>query len=415
MLIVSGVVLTVYYEPSVSQVVYDGTYAPLRGLPMSRALDSTLRLSFDVRGGLLVRQVHHWSTLLMVAAITLHLLRLFFTAGFRRPRRLGWLVVFGLLVITLGASLTGTSLPDDVASGTSLAVLDGVLQATPFVGSAVSYVLFGGEFPGDVISRFYPLHVIVLPAVLLLLFAAGGYLSLKQKPAQFADGRTKTAKVAAVQGAGLFAFVAGVAIVMGATATINPVWLYGPADPAAVSAGVGPAWYLAFLDGSLRLAPGWEVVLWGKTISLAVLLPVGVCTLFLALVAGWPFIEARLTGDKAEHHVLERPRDNPIRTGIGVAGMTFYGVLWAAAGADTIAVQFHLSMNLLLHMFQVLLVIGPPAALFLARRICLGLQQSATEVAEHGVETGRIIRRPDGGYVEVHRPARRRPTELTSH
>ncbi|GAA3141692.1 ubiquinol-cytochrome c reductase cytochrome b subunit [Kribbella aluminosa] len=403
MLVVSGVVLTVYYEPSVSQVVYDGTYAPLRGLPMSRALDSTLRLTFDVRGGLLVRQVHHWSTLLMVAAITLHLLRLFFSSGFRRPRRLNWLVVFGLLVITLGASLTGTSLPDDVASGTSLAVLDGVLQATPFVGSALSYVLFGGEFPGDVISRFYPLHVIVLPVVLLLLFAAGAVLALKHETARFANGQTKTAKVAAVKGVGLFAFVASVAIVMGATATINPVWLYGPADPAAVSAGVGPAWYLAFLDGSLRLAPGWEVVWWGKTISLAVLLPVAVCTLFLALVAGWPFIEERLTGDKKDHHLLERPRDNPIRTGIGVAGMTFYSVLWAAAGADTIAVQFHLSMNTLLHAFQVLLVVGPPAALFLTRRICLGLQQSDADIAQHGIETGRIVRRPDGGYVEIHR------------
>lgn len=402
MLVLSGVVLTMYYEPSVGRVVYDGPYAPLRGLPMSRALDSTLRISFEVRGGLLVRQVHHWSTLLMVGAITLHLLRLFFTGGFRRPRRLGWGVVFGLLVVTLGAALTGTSLPDDTASGTSLAVLDGVLQATPFVGSALSYVLFGGDFPGNVISRFYPLHVIVLPVVLLLLFAAAVFQGLKHKPAHFANGRTKTAKVGAVKGAGLFGFVAGLSVLMGATATINPVWLYGPADPADASAGVGPAWYLAFLDGSLRLAPGWEVVWWGRTISFAVLVPVAVCTVFLALVAAYPFIEERLTGDRKEHGFLERPRDNPIRTGIGVAGMTFYGVLWAAAGADTMAVQLHLSMNTLLHAFQVLLVIGPPAALSVTRRICLGLQQSAE------IETGRIIRRPDGGYTEVH-------TEVQSH
>ncbi|MFF0265215.1 cytochrome bc complex cytochrome b subunit [Kribbella sp. NPDC004536] len=397
MLVLSGVVLAVYYEPSVGRVVYDGPYGPLRGLPMSRALDSTLRITFEVRGGLLVRQIHHWSTLLMVGAITLHLLRLFFTAEFRRPRRLGWLVVFGLLVVTLGAALTGTSLPDDMASGTSLAVLDGVLQATPFVGSALSYVLFGGEFPGDVISWFYPLHVIVLPVVLLLLFAAWAVLGLKHKPAHFANGRTKTAKVAVAKGAGLFGFVAGISVVMGATATINPVWLYGPADPADTSAGVGPAWYLAFLDGSLRLAPGWEVVWWGKTISFAVLVPVAACTLFLALVAAYPFIEERLTGDRKDHDVLARPRDHPTRTGIGVAGMTFYGVLWAAAGADTMAVQFHLSMNTLLHAFQVLLIFGPPAALFVTRRICLGLGQNE-------FETGRILRRPDGGYVEVHRP-----------
>jgi ubiquinol-cytochrome c reductase cytochrome b subunit len=265
-----------------------------------------------------------------------------------------------------------------------------------------------------VISRFYPLHVIVLPVVLLLLFVAGAVLGLKQKPARFANGRTKTAKVGAAKGVGLFAFVAGVAIVMGATATINPVWLYGPADPADTSAGVGPAWYLAFLDGSLRLAPGWEVVWWGKTITLAILVPVTVCTLFLALVAAYPFIEERLTGDRKDHDLLERPRDNPTRTGIGVAGMTFYSVLWAAAGADTMAVEFHLSMNTLLHVFQVVLVLGPPAALVVTRRICLGLQYGEAEVAEHGIETGRIIRRPDGGYVEVHRPARRAPTELPS-
>ncbi|MGC4938688.1 cytochrome b [Kribbella sp. DT2] len=410
-IVLSGVVLTVYYEPSLDHVVYDGPYAPLRGVPMSRALESILKISFEVRGGLLIRQVHHWATLVMVAAITLHLLRLFFTGGFRRPRRAGWFVVFGLLVVTLGASLTGTSLPDDMASGTSLAVLDGVLKATPFVGTALSELLFGGQFPGNVIAWFYPLHVIVLPAVLVLLFVAAAVLALRHRPAQCAGpGRTEDkvegqpAIVAAVKSAGLFCFVAGITLLMAATATINPVWLYGPADAANASAGVGPAWYLAFLDGSLRLAPGWEFVLWDRTFSLAILLPVGLCTLFLVLVAVYPFIEERLTGDRRHHHVLERPRDNPIRTGIGVAGFTFYGVLWAAAAADTMALQFHLSVNALLHAFQVLLILGPPAALLITCRICLGLRERDGEIALHGIETGQIIRQPDGGYVELHRP-----------
>lgn len=411
MIVLSGVVLTVYYEPSVAPVVYDGPYAPLRGVEMSRALDSTMALSFEVRGGLLMRQLHHWATLIMVAAITLHLLRLFFTAGFRRPRRLNWLVVFGLLVVMLAAALTGTSLPDDMASGTSLAVLDGVLQATPFVGPEISALLFGGEFPGNVIAWFYPLHVIVLPLVLVILFAVGAVLALRQKPAQYAGpGRTETnvvgrsATVAAVKSAGLFCFVAAVSILMAATATINPVWLYGPADPANASAGVGPAWYLAFLDGSLRLAPGWEFVLWGRTFTLAILLPVAACTIFLALVAVYPFLEERLTRDQSDHHLLERPRSNPTRTGIGVAGITFYGTLWAAAGADTMAILFNLSVNALLHAFQILLILGPPTALFVTRRICLGLQQRDTHIALHGIETGQLLRLPDGGYVEQHRP-----------
>jgi ubiquinol-cytochrome c reductase cytochrome b subunit len=429
-IVLSGVVLTAYYEPSVDHVVYDGPYAPLRGVPVSRALDSTLAISFEVRGGLLMRQLHHWSTLIMVAAITLHLLRLFFTAGFRRPRRLSWLVVFGLLVVTLGAALTGTSLPDDLASGMSLAVLDGVLKATPVVGSALSELLFGGQFPGDVIAWFYPLHVVVLPAVLVVLFVAAAVLALKHKPAQFAGpGRTednvvgRPAIVTAVKSAGLFCFVAGVSLVMAATATINPVWLYGPADPANASAGVGPAWYLAFLDGALRLAPGWEFVVWGRTITLAVLLPVAACTLFLALVAVYPFIEERFTGDRKDHHLLERPRHNPTRTGIGVAGITFYGVLWAAAGADTMAVLFHLSVNALLHAFQILLIVGPPVAFVITRRICLGLQIQDAEIAAHGLETGTVVRQPDGGYFEKHRPVdaqRRRElvgasAEQTSH
>lgn len=410
-ILLSGVVLTVFYEPSADHVVYDGPYAPLHGVPMSRALDSTMAITFEVRGGLLMRQVHHWATLIMMAAITLHLLRLFFTAGFRRPRRLNWLVVFGLLVVTLGAGLTGTSLPDDMASGTSLAVLDGVLQATPFIGSELSALLFGGPFPGDVIAWFYPLHVVVLPAVLVALFVIGAVLALKHKPAQPAGpGRTedtvvgRPAIVAAVKSFGLFCFVTAVSLLMAATATINPVWLYGPADPANASAGVGPAWYLAFLDGSLRLAPGWEFVWWGRTFSLAVLLPVAACTLFLALVAVYPFLEERLTGDRRDHHLLERPRDNPTRTGIGVAGITFYGVLWAAAGADTMAVFFQLSVNSLLHVFQVLLILGPPAAFVITRRLCTGLQERNAGIVQHGIETGQVIRLPDGGYVEKHRP-----------
>ncbi|WP_232828096.1 cytochrome bc1 complex cytochrome b subunit [Kribbella monticola] len=408
---VTGVVLMVQYEPSIDHVVYDGPYAPLRGVSMSRALDSTLAISFEVRAGLLVRQVHHWASLLMVAAIMLHLLRLFFTGGFRRPRRLNWLVVFGLLIATLGACLTGTALPDDMLSGSSLAVTDGVVKSVPFVGSYLSALLFGGEFPGNVIARFYPLHVYVLPVVLVALFIALAALALKRGPAQFAGpGRTndnvvgRPAIVAAVKGAGMFCFVVGVSLLMGATATINPIWMYGPADPADASAGIGPAWYLAFLDGALRLAPGWEVVWWGRTITLAVLLPVAVCTLFLVLVAVYPFIEGWITGDQGDQNLLDRPRHNPTRTGIGVAGIVFYGVLWAAAGADTMAVLFHLSVNSLIHLFQVLLIVGPPAALVVTRRICVGLQRRDLEIAVHGIETGRVVRLPNGGYVEDHRP-----------
>lgn len=412
--LISGVFLMFWYDPSSDPVVYDGPYPLLRGVAMSRALDSTLELSFEVRGGLLMRQAHHWGTLLMVSAIVLHLLRLFFTAAFRRPRTLQWLVVFGLFVVMLAAAMTGTSLPDDMPSGTSLAVLDGVLKATPVLGTWLSALVFGGEFPGGVIERFYPLHVVALPLLLAVLFAVNAVLTLRHKPAQFSGpGRRddnvvgRPVAVAVVQSVGLFSVVAGVVVLLAATATINPVWLYGPADPANATAGVGPAWYLAFLDGALRLAPGWEIEVAGRTLTLAVLLPVVVCTLFLLLVAVYPFVERWVTGDGREHHLLERPSDNPTRTGIGVAGIVFYGVLWAAAGADTLATLFHVSVNALLHVFQLLLIVGPPAGLVITRRICLAQLAADGQVVEHGIETGQVVRLPDGGYVERHRPVSR--------
>lgn len=401
--LLSGVFLMFWYDASSDPVVYDGPYPLLRGVAISRALDSTLELSFEVRGGLLMRQAHHWGSLVMVAAIMLQLLRLFFTAAFRRPRTRQWLVVFGLFVVMLAACLTGTSLPGDMPSGTSLAVLDGVLRATPLIGTALSALVFGGEFPGGVIERFYPLHVVVLPALLGVLFA----LLVR---------RVRRPAAAVATSVGLFCCVAGVVMLLAGTATINPVWLYGPADPANASAGVGPAWYLAFLDGALRLAPGWEVVVWGRTLTLAVLLPVAVCTLFLVLVAGYPFIERWVTGDRRAHHLPERPRDNPTRTGIGVAGITFYGVLWAAAGADTIATVFQVSVNALLQLFQLLLIVGPPAGLVITRRYCMALRARDEQIALDGTETGQIVRLPDGGYVERHRPvdaARRR--QLTGY
>lgn len=386
--LLSGVFLMIHYEPSTTQVVYDGPYQLLRGTGMSEALASTLALSFEVRGGLLMRQVHHWGTLVMSAAVMLHLLYLFFTGAFRGPHRRRWVVVVLTLVTTMAAGFTGAVLPDDLLSGTSLAILDGVVKATPVLGTWLSYLLFGSSFPGDVIPRLFPLHVYVLPAVLAVLFSVNR---------ERASSRLKSG--------GFFLIVSGCLLVMGATMTINPVWLYGPADPANASAGASPEWYLAFLDGALRLAPsGWEFVWLDRTWTPAVLVPVIAGSMFFVVVAAYPFLDARLNRGR---RFLERPRDNPVRTGVGVAGMTFYGVLWLAASADTLAVRFHLTIEGVLHTFQVLVLLGPVIAFEVTRRLCLGLRNREQETAEHGYETGTIIRDPDGGYHELHAPTRR--------
>ena len=392
---ISGVFLLFHYDQSTDVVRYDGPYLPLAGTEMSQALASTLKISFEVRGGLLMRQVHHWGTLVMAAAIMLHLLHVFFTGAYRGEHKVRWLVVVGLLVTTMAAGFTGAVLPDDLLSGTSLAIFDGVLKSTPFIGTWLSYVLFGGS----AIERLYPLHVYVLPVVMVGLFVVSGML-----------GRGRRSRAALVKSGGFFLMVSGVLLVMAATATINPIWLYGPADPASGSAGASPEWYLAFLDGALRLVPpGWEFVWLGRTWSVAVLLPVIAGSMFFVVVTAYPFIEARF---KPGSKFLERPRDNPTRTGIGVAGMIFYGVLWMAASADTIAVRFHVTFEGVLHTFQVLVLLGPVIGFLVTRSLCQALRDREREIAEDGAETGVIIRTADGGYREITRrlplePARR--------
>lgn len=406
---ISGVVLMFFYDPSMEQVTYAGSYGPLTGVKMSRAFASTLDISFEVRGGLLMRQVHQWSSLVMTATIVLHLLWLFFAGAFRRPRQRTWLIVVALLVMTMAAGMTGSALPDDLLSGSSMAVLDGVLTATPVVGTWLSAVLFGGPFPGDVNAVFYPAHVVVLPAALVITFAARVVLGLRHRPALPAGGgRTRDNVVGTklraftAKSVGLFLLVSGVIVLMAATLTVNPTGQYGPADPASATAGSTPSWYLAFLDGALRLAPGWEFVWMGRTWSVAILLPVLVCTLFFVVVAAYPYLEQWVTGDSEDHHLLERPRNNPTRTGIGVAGIVFYGVLWAAAGSNAIALEFDISVEGFIHVLQALLVVGPVTSFVIARRICIGLQGRDRAIVLHGRETGRVVRTRSGGYVEVH-------------
>jgi len=209
----------------------------------------------------------------------------------------------------------------------------------------------------------------------------------------------------AVRSGGLFFIVFAVVTIISATTTINPIWNYGPASPGDASAGSQPDWYMGFLDGALRLVPpGWELVLFGRTLSIAILAPLAVVGLFLALVAVYPFVEAWITGDKREHHILDRPRNAPVRTAIGVAGVLFYATLWGAASSDLIATHFRVSVESVIHFYQAMLVLGPVVGFTVAHRVALGLQRKDRELVLHGVESGRIVRLPGGEYIEVHQP-----------
>jgi len=411
----SGIFLTMFFVPSMTEVHYEGPWAPMHGVEMSEAFASTLRLSFEVRGGLLMRQIHHWAALLFMAAIVVHMLRVFFTGAFRKPRELNWVVGFTLLILGLAAGFTGYSLPDDVLSGNGLRITDGVVKAIPIIGSYMSYFVFGGEFPGtDIIPRLFTLHILVVPGLILALIGLHLFLVVLHKHTQFpGSGRTDgnvvgfplfpvyTAK------AGGFAFIVfGLITLMAATIQINPVWNYGPYDPSPVSAGAQPDWYMLFLEGSLRLMPGQtEYVIGGYTLSLNVLIPAVVIPGLLFTVLGaWPFLEAYATGEKREHHVLDRPRNAPTRTAAGVAIVTGFFILVLAGANDLIATHFEMSLNDITWAFRVLFFVAPVFAFWITKRICLGLQRRDRDLVLHGHESATIVRLAHGEYIEVHKP-----------
>jgi ubiquinol-cytochrome c reductase cytochrome b subunit len=413
-LLLSGTYLTFFFDPSMREVTYQGSYAPLRGVEMSAAYDSALNLSFDVRGGLFMRQVHHWAALLFVASIIVHLMRIFFTGAFRRPRETNWLIGTGLMVLALLEGATGYTLPDDLLSGTGLRIISAIMLAIPVIGTWAHWAVFGGDFPGElIIGRFYIVHVLLIPAILLALIAVHLLLLVKQKHTQFpGPGRTEHNVVGnrlfptfAAKAGGLFFIVFGIIAALGGLAQINPIWLWGPYNPAQVSAASQPDWYIMFLDGSTRLFPAWDINLPGSYTIPALFWPTLVLPgILFTLLALYPMIERKLTGDTASHHLLQRPRDVPVRTSLGAMALTFYVLLIISGGNDVLADKFDISLNAMTWVGRLGLVVLPPIVYAATYRICLGLQKHDREILEHGIETGVIRRLPHGEFIEVHQP-----------
>jgi len=416
-LLLSGTFLALFYDPSMQESKYDGSFTPLRGIEVSQAYRSSLDLSFDVRGGLFLRQMHHWAALLFVAAIVVHMFRTFFTGAFRKPRELNWIIGVLLFWLAFLEGFAGYSLPDDALSGTGLRIASAIVLSIPIIGSWTATSLFGGEFPGHVIlDRFYILHVFLVPGIILALIVVHLALLVKQKHTQWpGPGRTNSNVVGirmfpafSVKAGGFFMLVFGVIALLAGLFQINPIWLFGPYKAAVVSVASQPDWYVMFLDGSTRLMPAWELRfhLFGHGYTLppvfwpTVVLP-GILTV---LPLFYPFIEARFTKDKAVHHLLQRPRDVPFRTALGCMAITFYLVLFISGGNDVIADKLKISLNAMTWAGRIGLLVLPPLAYYIAQRIALGLQQHDREVLAHGVETGIIRRDPDGRFYEVHQP-----------
>ena len=405
--------LTLFFDPSMAEVTYHGVYQPLNGVQMSRAYETTLDISFEVRGGLFVRQIHHWAALLFAASIMVHLARIFFTGAFRRPRETNWVIGSLLLILAMFEGYFGYSLPDDLLSGTGLrAAFSSITLGHPGDRHLDALGTLRRRLPRrDHHPRLYALHILLIPGIILALIGVHLAMVWFQKHTQFpGPGRTETNVVGvrvmpvfAVKSGAFFAITVGILGLMGGLLQINPIWQLGPYKPSQISAGSQPDFYMMWTDGLARIWPPWEFYPFGHTIPGAVGVAVIMGLIFTLLIV-YPFIEKKFTGDDAHHNLLQRPRDAPVRTAIGAMAIAFYMVLTFAAMNDIIALKFHISLNATTWIGRIGMVVLPAIVYYITYRWCVGLQRSDRAVLEHGIETGIIKRLPHGAYIELHQP-----------
>ncbi len=411
-LLVTGVFLSLYYIPSQAIVTYHGSYLPLDGQRVTEAFASSVNLSFAVRAGLLMRQMHHWSCDIFIGAIVVHMARIFFTGAFRKPREMNWTIGTTLLILGIVNGFLGYSLPDDLVSGTGIRIAYSIVLSIPVVGSYLGFLVFGGNFPGTaVIPRFFILHCLVIPAVILGLVGAHLFLLVRQKHTQFpGKGRTENNVVGTpmfpvfmAKTTGFLFVVAGVTALLGAFAQINPIWQFGPYEASRISYAVQPDWYMGFLDGALRIWPSWSFHSFGHTIPLEVLVPSVILPGILFNIAfAWPALERRFTKDFASHNLLDRPSNRPKRTAAGVAVLALVSMLFIASSTDVMANFFRLPLNEVLWAMRILVIISPFVAYPITWKICKELQ--AVKGGGKRKTTNVVTRSADGEYVATPAP-----------
>jgi ubiquinol-cytochrome c reductase cytochrome b subunit len=394
-LVLTGIYLTFFFDPSSRTVVYHGHYHPLNGVRMSEAYRSTIQISFDVRAGLVMRQIHHWAALLFIAAIVAHLCRIFFTGAFRRPRELNWIVGVTLLILAIANGFAGYSLPDDLLSGTGLRIMYSVVLSVPVIGTWAAFLIFGGEFPASsIIERLFVIHILIVPLAIMALLGAHLGILWRQKHSQFPGrGRHEDNVVGsrlwptyAAKSVGLFAIIFGVLAGLAGLAQINPVWLYGPFRAPAVSTAAQPDWYLGWIEGALRITPPFYLHLGRYDVPEIFWPSVAIPGVTFLLLYLWPFMEAFVTRDHREHHLLDHPSDRPVRTGIGAGVLTFYGVLLLAGGDDIIAEVLDVSIRPVVYALRVMVIVLPILTGLFSWKLCRDIRASG-HVAEREAET----------------------------
>ncbi len=408
-LLLTGTYLTLFFRPDTTPTTYRGPYGPLDGATVSTAFASVMQLSFVVKAGLLMRQIHHWTALVFVAAILVHMARIFFTGAFRRPRELNWIIGFGLLIVALGEGFSGYSLPDDLLSGTGLRIAYSVALSIPFVGPWLASLLFGGPFPADgFISRLFVIHVMLLPGALIGGISIHILIVWLQKHTQYKEpGATEENVVGLAfwpgqifRSAGLLLLTVAVVALLGGLFQINPVWQYGPYLPYTAASPAQPDYYIGWLDGLLRLAPGWQVTLFGITIPEPFIPAAVVPGVLFGILWAWPFIEARLTGDHREHNLLDWPWESPWRTATGIALLAIFLVLMLEGANDVIGAWLGIPVETLTVVFRVLVFILPVAGWLVAYSLARGWRDRA--LAPAPPPGGLALRRNErGGFEEA--------------
>ncbi|MPY79913.1 MAG: cytochrome b [Actinophytocola sp.] len=412
-LLLSGTYLAWFFDPSMETVTYDGSYTMLHGIEMSRAYESSLDISFEVRGGLLARQIHHWAALVFVAAIVTHMGRIFFTGAFRKPRELNWVIGVLLLTLAIVEGFTGYSLPDDLLSGTGLRITSGIVMSIPVLGTWLHWIVFGGEFQGEeIIPRLFTIHILLLPGLLLALIGVHLGIVWYQKHTQWRGTVSRESNAVGVRvmptfaakSGSLFTAVTGILAAMGGLLQINPIWNYGPYKPSHVSAGSQPDWYLIWVDGAARIWPAWEIPVVDYRIPAAMWPTVVTPALLIGAALCYPWIDKLISNDHARHNQLQRPRDAPVRTAIGAMVIAFLLVLLASGVNDIIAHVFDISLDGLIWAGRIGIVFLPFAAYLLTYHVCRALQRDDRKVLEEGMETGIIRRYAHGHMVDIHQP-----------
>ncbi|CAN5529144.1 ubiquinol-cytochrome c reductase cytochrome b subunit [soil metagenome] len=408
-LLLTGTYLTLFYRPDAAPVIYEGPYEPLHGREMSAAYESVLRLSYEVRAGLVMRQIHHWAALVFVASIVAHMMRIFFTGAFRKPREINWMVGVTLLVLAIGMGFTGYSLPDDLLSGTGLRIAYSAVISIPFVGPYLGFLVFGGEFPTEgIISRLFVMHVMLLPAIVIGLIGVHLAILWRQKHTQFAGkGRTESNVVGKAfwpqqffKSFGLMLLTGAALALLGGLVQINAVWNYGPFDASAVSAPSQPDWYVGWLEGAIRLFPAFEPTIFGVTIPSMFIPGVVIPGIGFTVMALWPFIEQRFTKDWDTHHILDRPRDRPARSAIGVGGILYVTLLTIAGGNDVLALTFNVPIEAMVWFLRIGLFVIPVIGGYITYRLCTEMQAPGAQPGRGGKGV-RLRRNAEGGFEEV--------------